>query len=122
MRTSCELGNIGLTKQLLAMGAVDKPGSDGMTALAFAMGNRNIELIGLLLRQNELRWLAQDLLDVCAEENYLVEFAASISDFYGGKLRPIEDIQVLPDQRSSTLLGVQSWVRFCQQEFGEFPG
>ena len=21
----------------------------------------------------------------------------------------------------STLLGVQSWVRFCQQEFGEFP-
>ena len=23
--------------------------------------------------------------------------------------------------RCSTLLGVQSWVRFCQQEFGEFP-
>ena len=21
----------------------------------------------------------------------------------------------------NTLLGVQSWVRFCQQEFGEFP-
>ena len=23
--------------------------------------------------------------------------------------------------RITTLLGVQSWVRFCQQEFGEFP-
>ena len=79
---------------------VDKPGSDGMTALAFAMGNRNMELIGLLLRQNEQTWLAQDLLEVCVEENYSMAFAAPITDFYGGKLRPMEDVQVLPDKRS----------------------
>ena len=32
-----------------------------------------------------------------------------VSQYQGGKFK-------LP-----TLLGVQSWVRFCRQEFGEFP-
>ena len=74
LRTSCELGNVELSKKLLEIGPdaiAGEPGQDGITPMALAIGQKNNELIRLL------RSTHQTTEQLLAEKSLVAEYLQS---------------------------------------------